>query len=72
MPCSDFQRANGLEQAFFNGSADAHHFSGRHHLGSERVVSIGELVERKPGHLGHYIIQGRLKRGDCIGRLNFI
>ena len=72
VPQADFQRTDGLEQAFLKAPADAHHFAGRFHLGAERIVRVGEFVEREARHLGHHIIQGRFKRGRRVCELDLV
>ncbi|MPM90856.1 hypothetical protein SDC9_137979 [bioreactor metagenome] len=67
----DFQRADRLQQAFFQGPADSHHFPGRFHLGIKTVFGMNEFIKRKPRDFTGDIINGRFKRRRCIGNHDF-
>ena len=64
---TDFQRANGFEQAFFHGAAYAHHFAGGFHLRGQAIGSEGKLVKRKARQFRDNVIQRRFKAGGRIG-----
>ena len=69
---ADFQRADALQQALLEGSANAHSFAGGLHLGAEAVIGIGELIKGEPGHFGNDIVQSRFKSRTGVGQGNFI
>ena len=55
------QRTDRFHQTAFKVVADAHDFSGRLHLRSQRSLGADKLIERQTRHLNHTIIQHRLK-----------
>ena len=72
MVCTDFQRADSLQEAFLKGSPYAHHLAGGLHLGAQVVVGIGKFVKGEPGHFGDHIVQGWLEGCGGIGQRNFL
>ena len=69
---ADLQRPDSFQQAFLKGAPDTHDFAGSFHLGTQRIVGICELIKWKPGHLGDYIVQRRLKGCRCVGDRNLV
>ena len=67
-----FKRADRLEEAGFQSTADAHDFTGRFHLRGERVVRFCEFVEGKARHLGDDVVESRLKRSRRIGKRDLV
>ena len=67
-----FKRADRLEEAGFQSTADAHDFTGRFHLRGERVVRFCEFVEGKARHLGDDVVQCRFEGGRRVGERYFI
>ena len=69
---ADFQRTDGLQEAFLQGSADAHDLAGGLHLGAQGVFRGGKLVEGEPGELGDYVVQAGLESGGGVGDLDIL
>jgi len=60
---ADLQAAQGLLERLLEGTADRHHLPHGFHLRRQPVVRLRKFFERKPGDLGHDVIDGRLERG---------
>ena len=54
---------NSLHHGGFEAVADAHHLTGSHHLGTQRLVGIDELIKRPLRVLDHDVVQCRLEAG---------
>ena len=61
------QRAQRLLQRLGEVAPDRHRLADRLHVGGQRRVGAGELLEREPRHLDHDVVQRRLER--LAGRL---
>ena len=55
--------AQSFLEAFFESTANGHHFAHRLHLGGEMAVGGWEFLKGEPGHLGHDIVDGWLEGG---------
>ena len=62
------QAADALPERLFEGAADGHHFAHGLHLGAERGVGAGELLEGPLGNLGDDVVDGRLEAGGRLAR----
>ena len=65
---------NRLHHGVFKAVADRHNLAGRHHLGTQRLVGVDELVKRPFGVFYNDVVQRRLKAGagfagDIVGDL---
>ena len=65
---ADFQRPNGLEQAFLDGAAHAHHFARGLHLRAQAVAGALQLVKGEARHFADHVVQRRLKAGRRVGQ----
>ena len=62
----DLETAPGLGEGLGERAADAHRLADRLHLGPERAVGTGELLEREARHLDDDVVERRLEA--CGGR----
>ncbi len=71
---SQLERSEPLEEALLERPADGHDLAHRLHLGRERRVGLGELLERPARNLDDHVVDRRLERrrsqaGDVVGNL---
>ena len=55
--------ADCLHHGVFKVVANGHHFAGGHHLGSQTLIGVNELIKRPFGVFDDHIVQRRLKAG---------
>ena len=68
------QAAEAFLEGLLERASDRHRFADRFHLGRERRIGRGELLERESGDLHHHVVEHRLERGrrdprDVVGQL---
>ena len=71
---AQFERPDALEKRLLEGAADGHRLAHRLHLGGQRRVGFGELLEVPPRDLDDDVVDGRLEGGrreprDVVGNL---
>ena len=62
------ERAHRLLERLLERAADGHHLAHRLHLGGERAVGLGELLEGPARELHHAVVDGGLERGRRLAR----
>ena len=62
-PAILLERAHRLLERLLEGAADGHHLAHRLHLGGQRLVGLGELLEGPARDLHHAVVDRRLERG---------
>ena len=72
MANTDFQRADGFQQAFFDGSADTHNFASCFHLCAQCVCCCSKFVEGETRHFCYDVVQCGFEVCICFGNLDFV